>query len=129
VSNYRRLTVWQRAQALSIAVHIAAREFPSQGAPGLRSQLLRAIAAIPANLAEGAGQGSDVHYLKFVDIAIGSANEAENHLDLVSALEFLPDAECRAYLTELDEVRRMLYGLRKSLLPLATRKSGAARQP
>ncbi len=89
-------------------------------APGLRSQLLRAAASIPANIAEGAGQHSDARFAHFLSIAIGSANEVETHLRLARGLEMFDEATWRALDDELREVRRMLFGLRRRLLSGAT---------
>lgn len=115
MANHQTLAVWHRASALSLQVHIAARSFPHRGAPGLKSQLLRAIASIPANIAEGAGQNTPAQFSSFVTIAIGSVNEAETHMRLAAGLELLNGRQGTAMIGELDEIRRMLFGLRKHL--------------
>ena len=115
MGNPSTLVVWHRANAFSVAVHRAARRFPSRGAPGLRAQLLRAAASIPANIAEGAGHETDTQFAHFLTIAIGSANEAETHLALAHGLNFLPDAQFQNLTEELRSIRRMLYGLKKHL--------------
>ena len=115
MSNYRNLAVWHRAVALSVEVHLAARRFPNRGAPGLKSQLLRSIASIPANIAEGAGQSTEAQFSHFVSVAIGSCNEAETHFMLAKGLDLLGQSESQKFLDELDQIRRMLFGLRKHL--------------
>jgi four helix bundle protein len=121
MANHEHLKVWQRAQALSIDMHRAAARFRPGVAPGLRPQLLRAVASIPANIAEGLGQGTDAQFAHGIGVAIGSANEAQTHLGLARALGMIPPAEGARMDQELNEIRRMLYGLRKSL---HTRKPG-----
>ena len=115
MANYLQLMVWQRSYTLAVAVNLAARRIRAASAPGLRSQILRASASIPANIAEGANQESDAQFARFLSIAIGSANELQNHLQFARDLRLLRPAESEALLTDLIEVRRMLYGLRKRL--------------
>ena len=69
------------ARALSFAVHDAADELDARRSPGLRNQLLRAAASVPANIAEGEQQSSDAQAIHFLRIALGSADEVGAHLD------------------------------------------------
>lgn len=101
--------------ALSLALHQLAGTHWSRRAPALRSQLLRAAASIPANVAEGAGQNSDARFANFLSIAIGSANELESHLALAVGLGLLEQRTHDELVAQLSEVRRMLSGLRTRL--------------
>jgi len=115
IPNHTKLPVRHRANAFSVTVHRAAREFPPHGAPGLKSQLLGAVGSIAANIAESAGRDTRAQFAHFVTIAIGSANEAETHLELARGLDLLPEPASEALVGELDQIRRMLFGLRKHL--------------
>jgi len=55
----------------------------------LRRQL-RAAVSIPANIAEGCARRARADYARFLDIALGSASEADYLLDLCGRLELLP---------------------------------------
>lgn len=114
VSNHSKLVVWHRANALSLGLHRAAASFPVRGAPGLKSQLLRAAGSIPANIAEGAAFTTNTQFVHFITIAIGSANELETHLLVADGLGILPDGA--SFRAETIEIRRMLLGLRKYLI-------------
>jgi four helix bundle protein len=115
MANHSRLEVWHLANALSLAVHLAANQFPARGAPGLRAQLLRSVASIPANIAEGAGQSTPGQFVQFLGIAIGSANEVETHLTLAIGLGLIAPATGAQLIADTQRVRRMLWGLRKRL--------------
>jgi len=69
------------ARALSYSVHTAADELIARRSPGLRNQLLRAVASVPANIAEAEHQTSDAQALNFLRIALSSANEVGAHLE------------------------------------------------
>jgi four helix bundle protein len=64
----------------------------------LRRQLRRAAVSVPANIAEGCGRRSKADYARFLDIALGSANEADYLLDLTRRTNVLNEpayARCK----------------------------------
>jgi len=112
MADHTKLTVWHRSLRLSIDMHRSAHLIDTRAAPGLSAQLLRCVAAIPANIAEGAGQESPAQNARFLSIAIASTNEAQNHLAFAMGLGMLL-AEGPTYDQELLELRRMLIALRR----------------
>ena len=75
---------------------------------GLTSQIRRAAASVPANIAEGCGRDSDPEIARFSRIALGSANELEYHLLLARDLEFLPSADHESLAEAIRQVKHML---------------------
>lgn len=120
MQDFRQLKVWQKAHGLNLRVYAATAGFPSSELYGLTSQMRRAGTSITANLAEGRGRGADADFARFVFIAMGSACELESHLELAKDLKFLSQADYRATLDELIEVKRMLATLIAKLRPSAT---------
>jgi four helix bundle protein len=59
-------------------------------------------------LAEGCGRWSDRELARYIQIAMGSASELQNHLRLAKDLEFLEDAQYAQLFKELTSVRQML---------------------
>ena len=115
MKDFRDLKVWQRAHCLVLEVYRYTEQFPRHEAYGLRSQVRRAAASIPANLAEGCGRGTDGDFGRFVQVAMGSASELEYHVLLCRELGFF-EADVEALLQErVVEVKRMLAGLLASL--------------
>jgi len=55
MKDFHELRVWQQAHDLTVAIYSASATFPRDKRFGLTSQIRRACASIPANLAEGAG--------------------------------------------------------------------------
>ena len=116
MQDYQKLSVWRKARALTVAVHESMRAVPSNTAPGLRPQLMRATMSIAANIAEGAMRESRVDFARFISIAISSSSEAEHHLITSGDLGLLGEPVVVRLTDQIVEVRRMLFGLRAALL-------------
>ncbi len=102
------MKVWEKAHQLTLSVYRATRTFPKEELYGLTSQIRRASASIPANVAEGCGRGGDAEFARFLQIAMGSASELEYHLLLVHDLNLLEAKEYETLAEKVIEVKRML---------------------
>ena len=108
MQDFRNLKVWQRAHELTLGVYRATESFPRSEQFGLTSQLRRSAASIPLLIAEGCGRGSDQDFARFLQMAMGSAAEAEYQLLLSRELNYL-DAEKYVELARcVTEVKKML---------------------
>jgi four helix bundle protein len=116
MQDYTKLLIWQRARALTVAVSQESRSFKAGGAPGLRSQLMRATMSISATIAEGAGRETRADFARFINMAIASSNEVEHHLQVSNDLGLLDEPAFGRVLARSIEVRRMLFGFHKALL-------------
>jgi four helix bundle protein len=108
VGDFRKLKVWERGHRLTLEVYAATGSFPRDELFGLTSQLRRAAASIPANIAEGCGRNGDAELARFMDIAMGSANELSYHLILARDLHYLPPDRYERLSVEAEEIRSML---------------------
>jgi four helix bundle protein len=110
IESYRDLVVWQKSMDLAEDVYRLARTFPDWERLGLTSQLTRAIASVPANIAEGHGRATRRDCANFVAISRGSLQEAEAPLLLALRLGYLiaADAAVAVALDLMSELRRML---------------------
>lgn len=119
--NFRDLLVWEKAHKLTLCVYRETQGFPKQEQFGLTSQIRRAAASIPANLAEGCGRRSDGEMGRFVQIAMGSGAELSYHLLLCRDLGLLQTEQFKQLSSEADEVMRMLSALSSRLKPPSSR--------
>ena len=108
MQNFKTLKVWEKGHKLTLAVYKITTRFPKNELYGLTSQIRRAAASVPANIAEGCGRRGRAELGRFLHIAAGSASELEYHLLLAHDLSFLGDAEYRALEAQVVEVKRML---------------------
>lgn len=108
MQDFRTLKVWQRSHQLVLELYRVTTSFPSQELYGITSQIRRAVASIPTNIAEGCGRGSDAHFARFLQMSMGSASELDYHLLLAHDLHFLETSHHEKLHSELAEIKRML---------------------
>jgi len=82
---------------------------------GMTSQMQRAAASVPANIAEGYQRGSRKDYARFISIARGSLAETETFLRLAVRVGHLPADTVGPCLSLAEELSRMLTSLKKRL--------------
>jgi four helix bundle protein len=115
IRNYRDLAVWQLGMDIALQVYRVTKEFPADERFGLTSQLRRAAASVPANIAEGHARSSTKDCLRSVAIAIGSLAETATFIELAGRLGYGDVNELRKIFELTNEERRMLRALQKSL--------------
>jgi four helix bundle protein len=108
MQDFRNLKVWEKGHQLTLGVYRSTAGFPKDELYGLRSQIRRAAASIPANLSEACGKGERAEFAQYLRIAMGSASELEYHLLLAHDLKFLEDADYKKLAADTVEVKRML---------------------
>ena len=115
IRSYRDLAVWQKAMSLAAACYTTTKTFPPAEMFGMTSQIRRAAASIPANIAEGNGRENTGSYIHSLRIAQGSLKELETHLLLSQSVELMREAETSELLEVCDSVGRMLRALIRAL--------------
>ena len=82
----------------------------------LADQIERSAESIPAAIAEGRGKGTDRDFAGFLTTAISSADELENHLQRAIDMRLISEEDHAERTAATIEVRKMLIGLRKTVL-------------
>jgi len=113
--SYRDLIVWQKAMDLAVELYRLTSKFPAPETYRLVSQITRAAASIPANIAEGGARATPKDYANFLSIAKGSLTEAETLLTLAIRLNYLTQENAQYALNLSTEVGKMLTVLRRRL--------------
>jgi four helix bundle protein len=108
MQDFRNLKIWERAHGLVLEVYKATAAFPKEEIYGLTSQIRRAAASIPCNIAEGCGKASDADLANYIQIAMGSASELDYELQLAHDLNYLPADVYSVLSEELTEIRKMM---------------------
>ena len=106
--DVHRYEVFQMADQLVLDVYGLTGRFPKSELFGLTSQMRRAAASIPMNLAEGAARAGAKEFAHFINMAIGSCEEVRYQLHLAEALGYIPRSEQQRLDTSYESVKKML---------------------
>lgn len=115
-SSYRSLIVWKNSIQLAKKVYKFSTGLPKQETYELASQMQRAAVSVSANIAEGHARDSSKEFMQFVRIARGSLAELETLITIAGELDYLENTLHKEFLSDCDQIGRMLTGLRKSIL-------------
>ncbi len=113
--SYKDLVVWQKAMDLAGILYRLTAKLPNYEQFGLISQMRRAAVSIPSNIAEGQARRTSGEFMQFISHAEGSAAELDTQLILSVKLNFITSTEATPCFNLVDEVRRMLNALRRSI--------------
>jgi len=115
IRSYRDLRVWNEAMELAVACYQMTRAFPREEIFGMTSQIRRAGASVPANIAEGYGRDSAGSYVQFLKNAQGSLKELETHVLLAHRVALVSKEAAAPVLDRAEMVGKMLRGLIRSI--------------
>jgi four helix bundle protein len=117
IQSHRDLVVWSKSMDLAESIYGLARAYPRAELYGLRSQITRAAASVPANIAEGHARGSRQEFRYFLSVARGSLMETDTFLRLSERLDFIKVDDSQQAHSLITEVSKMLTSLRTKLRP------------
>jgi four helix bundle protein len=115
MQDFKKIQVWEKAHQLTLRRYKITSSFPKEEVYGMTSQIRRASASIPANIAEGCGRDAQTELARFVHIAGGSASELEYHLMLAHDLGYIDDEAYPELDSAINEIKRMLNGFEKTV--------------
>ena len=124
MTDFKKLKVWQKAHVMALDVHRVAGQMRGPKHASLRSQIVRAAMSVPTNIVEGCGQQSAREFSRFLRIALNSTSELEYHLLAVRDLKAVRASDSLTLISQVIEVRKMLYGLLRYLASRAEGSSG-----
>ncbi len=115
VQSYKDLEVWQKSIDMVTMTYTITDNFPSKELYTLTSQIRRAAISIPSNIAEGRGKRSTRDFMRYINIAYGSAAELETQLIISKNLGYVSSEESEPLFQEIARICRMLNGMLSSL--------------
>ena len=119
IMSFRDLRVWQLAMDLVELVYRLTRSFPKNEIYGLASQIQRAAASVPSNIAEGHTREHTKEYLHHISMSQASLAELETQLEIAIRLNYVSLHEARSIAEHAESLGKQLYALRNALLKRA----------
>ncbi|MCL4258412.1 MAG: four helix bundle protein [Anaerolineales bacterium] len=105
------LLAWKKSMLLAMRVYKEVIPFlPKEEKWAMASQIRRATASVPANIAEGYGRFYYQEGVRFCYIARGSLEEVRTYLTLSRDLNYLDSEVCASLLSDIEEMRKILGG-------------------
>lgn len=116
IKHFKDLDVYQKSYAVSLLIHKASLEFPKIEQYAIANQLRRSSKSVCANLAEGFTKQyvSNKEYMRFILIALASANETIVWLDYVEDLGYVEQDLILEWKEEYSQICKMLNALHNS---------------
>ncbi len=115
MQDFRKLKVWEKSHDLTLKIYELTSQFPREEIYGLTSQIRRACASIPTNIAEGCGRETSADFARFLQIAMGSASETEYLILLAHNLKHFNTKQYVTLTEAIVSVKKMLTALLKNI--------------
>ena len=116
VKSHKDLIVWQKAMELAVQIYHLTKLFPPREQYALTSQITRAAASVPANIAEGKARATAKDYAQFLSVARGSLMETETFLLLAIRLDYVSEIQAACAMELIAEVGRLINAIRSKLV-------------
>ena len=106
---YKNIRAYRLAYDLVLDIYKKTESFPKSEENNLKSQLRRAAVSIPLNIVERSAKASKKEFLRYLNIAYGSAKEVEVLLNLCFDLKFLSQSDYNFLSESSDELNAKLF--------------------
>jgi len=113
--DFKKYTIWESRHKLTLMVYKIKDNFPKSELFGLTSQMRRASASVPTNIAEGCGRESDIEFKRFLIIASGSASELLYLLILSKDIGYISNEQFEEFEIALTTLRKSIHQLIKKI--------------
>ena len=107
----RKLLVLDRAHQLLVDINKVAPGIRQSHHQSIKCQLVKSALSTGSNLAEGRTKHSEREFLRFLEIALGSAGEVQYQLRAALDCNAIPRDECAGLAKSAEEVAKMIQGL------------------
>jgi four helix bundle protein len=108
----RELDVYKLSFAAALYLHKLSLEWPKhEQMAGIADQIRRASKSICANMVEGLGKQGLLEQRRFLNIALGSADEVQVWLEFARDLTYITPIKAEKLIAKYEEISRMLYAL------------------
>src|SRR5262245_18673353 len=113
--DHTKLRAFELADALALLTYQKTSAFPREEQFGLTSQMRRAAVSVASNIVEGCARTTTSEYVRFLELAYGSAREFHYQITLAQRLSLLRGEDATELESHATETCKVLNGLLRSL--------------
>lgn len=113
--DHTKLRAFELADQVVMRVYACTASFPREELFGLTSQVRRAALSAASNIVEGCSRTTTADYVRYLEMAYGSAREANYQLSVAHRLGFLPNPGYQEVSSLSEESCKVLNALIRSL--------------
>ena len=117
--SFEDLEVWKLSCRLAIGLYADLRHCDDRG---LKDQMTRAAVSIASNIAEGSERTTGPDFVRFLNIAKGSAAELRTQVYIAARVGILSSQQQCRLTTDLKQISAMLHVLSKSIRAKTTHR-------
>jgi four helix bundle protein len=115
LQNHKGLEVWDTSVELAADIYKLTSFLPPEEKYGMSGQMRSAAVSVASNIAEGAARGSKKEFVRFLNIAAGSASELDTQLEILLRIGAIDSNKVISIKNKLESVAKMIQGLIKAL--------------
>ena len=114
--TYKDLRIWEESNKLFFMIVEDCAKLPRNNiAYVISNQIIRSMASISANIAEGSGRGTTKDLVRFLIIARGSLVESMNWIEKLVGIGYISSERGDEYMRKLEEIKIKINALIGSL--------------
>jgi len=113
--DHTKLRAFELADEVAVLIYRATKGFPKEEIYGLTSQMQRAAVSVPSNIVEECARESQAEYLRFLEIAFGSARELHYQFSLAKRLDYTDEPDVSKCDSKMMETEKVLSALIRSM--------------
>ena len=106
-----RLDVWKRSCRISVDIY---KYFANSRDFGFKDQITRSGLSVASNISEGMEKESDKEKIRFIEVSKGSAAELITQIYIGIEIDYIDKQIGMVWIKELNEILKMLTGLKKN---------------
>ena len=104
--NFRNYDIWRDSMLLAKNVCQHTKSFPQYSA--IVNQIQRSVISIPSNIAEGSSRSSSKEFVRYLEIAIGSAFELETQIELSYYFQYIDEENYKKLISDIVSIERRI---------------------
>ncbi len=115
--SFEDLDVWKKACRLAVDLYKILKSCKDYG---LKDQICRSAVSVASNIAEGRERKSNAEFIRFLNIALGSASELRTQIYIATEIELISKSDSSDIIKRCKSLSQMIQALINSIKTRST---------